>query len=205
MSPMNAKHLNAFVRRSIKAACAIPNEVELQSLLNQMTTKELQSFWFDFTSSRAFSVAATRVPDWRTKDRRDRLGYEILNYAFQPKDKDPDGKYIIVRSDLQEHITRQLLQHIDEERRLESAFRARPLFDRIHARIGMAVVIMVWIAVPGYIAILAIQGMFHFDLSVLIGPFGVVFIAGWSLYLFMPLVRAILNKCHLWNNKPHDA
>lgn len=198
MSRLNAKNLTAFVRRSTKAASSVPNKAELQSLLTQMTTEELQSYWLDFTSSRAYSVATTSIPDWRTRDQRDRLGYEILNYAFQPKEKGPDGKYIIIRSDLQEHIETYLLRHIDDERRLEQNFRAKPFFDRLHARIGMSVVIMVWLAIPAWICAVVISSVFHFDISsTLVRPAIFLFSAIWGAYLIMPLVRALLRICNL--------
>jgi hypothetical protein len=65
---MKSKSMEAFVRRSIKADTAAPDIAELQRLLDQISTTEMQQFWMHFAADRAFSTASTTVPHWKTKE-----------------------------------------------------------------------------------------------------------------------------------------
>jgi hypothetical protein len=47
---MKSKHMEAFVRRSIKADTTAPDILELQRLVGQMSTTEMQQFWMHFAA-----------------------------------------------------------------------------------------------------------------------------------------------------------
>jgi hypothetical protein len=204
---MKSKDIEAFIRRSIKANTITPDVAELRSLLDQMSTDEMQHFWMHFAAGRAFSTATTSVPDWKTKEQMACLQHEHLSWMFIPKEKDAAGKYIIVRADLEQHIQTHLLKHIEHERRLEQAFRMRPLFDRLHARVGMAVVVLLWLAIPLGICLFVLSIIFHFTIpNTVFSAAEIGFAVLFGLYVFiMPVVRAILRACKLWRDNPDDA
>ncbi len=199
---MKSKGIEAFVRRSIKAESFPPDVAELQGLLDQMSTEEMQHFWMHFAADRAFSSTLT-VLHWKTKEHEVRFQHEHLSWMFYPKEKDANGKYIIVRQDLEEHIRTYLLRHIEQERSAGQAFRMRPLFDRLHAKIGLTIVIMAWAAIPLGICLLIFSGLFHIRLfSAVATPAVSVFVALYVLYLLMPLARALLRKCRILKESP---
>ncbi|MGD0351269.1 MAG: hypothetical protein ABSB84_13290 [Verrucomicrobiota bacterium] len=203
---MKCKNIEAFVRHSIKADTTVPDDAELQRLLDQMSTPEMQRFWMHFAAERAFSTATTTVPHWKTKEQESCFQHEHISYMFYPKDKDESGKYIIVRKDLEEHIKTNLIKHIHQERRLEQAYRIRPLFDRLHARIGFSIVLMAYLAIPIGICLLIFSSLLHIGVfTAVAAPAIFVFVALCGLYLLMPLVRVLLRKCNLWKDTPHDA
>ena len=200
---MKSKHMEAFVRRSIKADTTAPDIVELQRLLDQMSTTEMQQFWMHFAADRAFSTASTTVPHWKTKEQEVCFQHEHMSWIFYPKEKDANGKYIVVRKDLEEHIKIHLLRHIQDERRSEQTFRDRPVFDRLHARIGFTMVLMAYAAIPVGICVLIFSWLFHVShFGKVAIPAVAVFVVFYGLYLLMPLVRALLRKCNLWNDNP---
>jgi len=202
-SRMKSKSIEAFVRRAIKADTVVPDMAELQRLLDLMSTSEMQQFWMHFAAGRDFSAASTAVPDWKTEEQEMCFQHEHMSWIFYPKEKDASGKYIIVRHDLQEHIKTHLLRHIQDERRSEQAFRSRPLFDRLHARIGFTMVLLAYAAIPIAICLLIVGGLFHINLfAVVATPAISLFVALYGLYLLMPLVRALLCKSKARKESP---
>jgi hypothetical protein len=116
---MKFKIINTFIRRSIKADSS-PDILELQRLLDQMSTADMQEFWMYFAADRAFSGTLS-VPHWKTKEQEMSFQNELVSWIFYPKDKDASGKYIIVRKDLEEHVKSHLLRHIEQERTVHDA------------------------------------------------------------------------------------
>src|SRR5579859_3462112 len=112
---MKSKAMEGFIRRSIKAQSAPPDAAELQTLLDQMSTADLQQFWMHFAADRAYS-ATLIAPHWKTKEQEVGLQAEHVNLTFYPKEKDASGKHVVVRADLEEHIRTHLLLHIEQER-----------------------------------------------------------------------------------------
>jgi hypothetical protein len=184
---MKHKNLDIFVRHSIKATSDSPDEVALQSLFDGMTTLELQSFWMNFTSSRAFSVATTTVPDWKTKQRLNCLEHEVLDYGFQPKEKGTDGKYIVIRSDLEEHIKKYLFKHINDERELRKAYKNQPIFNKIHNLIGVLVLIMI---IPFCVCDFLADNKMYPTIS---NDGVLLFIGLWGLYVSLGLIRLLIS------------
>ena len=88
---------------------------------------------------RAFSRANSMVPHWKTREQETVFRHTLSDYEFYPKEKDSSGKWIVVRADLEGHITRCLLQHIREEREAAQEFRSRSLFERLHVWLGIAI------------------------------------------------------------------
>jgi hypothetical protein len=192
---MKCKRIEAFIRQAIRADKAAPDVVELQRLLDGMTTDEMQSFWTHFAAGQAFSAATTSVPDWRPKEQMTWFQHEHMNYVFYPKDKDANGRYIIVRTELEEHIKTCLLRYINQEQLFEQAYRRRPLFDRLRARIGFSIVIMLYLAIPIGICFFMLDHFFHIGIiKATVVPAVFIYGALYLLYLLMPLVRAILRK-----------
>jgi hypothetical protein len=198
---VNSKRIKAFVRRSIKADTSAPNIAELQQLLDQMSTTEIQQFWIHFASDRAFSVVSTGLPYWKTKQQEVCLQHILVSELFCPKEKDANGKYIVVRKDLEEHVKSHLLAHIQDRRRFEDDLKARPLFDKIRARIGLTLFVILCASIPIAIGIFVICGLFHVSIFASIAtPAITAFMALYGVYLLMPLVRALLRKCDLWKD-----
>jgi hypothetical protein len=152
-------------------------------------------FWFHFAASRAFSVANVTVPDWKTREQEAVFRRESLDYQFCPKQKDSAGKYIIVRSELEDHITSRLLDHIANERHAAQAFRSAPLFERLYAWLGMAIVFALWLAIPAAICVVILGAVLHRDLwRIVTVPAVSVFIAAWSTYLVFGLLQPLFRR-----------
>jgi hypothetical protein len=149
---VSSKAIERFVRRAIRDSDE-PDERNLRSLLAELPTPELQMFWFHFTFSRATSVASATVPHWKTREQEAVFRRESRDYEFYPKQKDSAGKYVIVRSEFEDHITSHLLDHIANERHAAQAFRSAPLFERLYAWLGMAIVFAIWLAIPADISL----------------------------------------------------
>jgi hypothetical protein len=199
---MKSKDIKAFVRRSIRAESFPADIAELQRLLDQMSTSEMHQFWMHFAADRAFSSTLS-VPHWKTKEQQVRFEHEHLSWMFYPKEKDTSGKHIIVRQVLEEHIKTCLLRHIEQERLAEQAFRMRPLFDRFHARLGLTIVIMAWAAIPLGICLLIVEAFFHVRLLSAVATLAVsLFVMLYILYLLLPIMRALLQKCRIWKESP---
>src|SRR3989442_1073529 len=111
-------NLEAFVRRSLKAKADQPDGVELQKLLNQMSTDELQLAWLRFTASISFSRATVSVPDWKTTQQQAYFQNQVSSYMFYPKAKDATGNCIVDREDLEQHVKTHLIRYISEERQM---------------------------------------------------------------------------------------
>jgi hypothetical protein len=191
---MKSKAIKAFIRRSIKAQNAPPDAAALQPLLDQMSMAELQQFWMHFAADRAYS-ATLSVPHWKTKEQEVRLQAEHVSWIFYPKEKDASGKYVVVRADLEEHIRTHLLQHIEQERQSERTYRMRPAFDRLHARLGMAVVLLAYAGMALAVCFFVAGGVFHASiLTALAGPAVFLFVLPYCLYLLMPAIRPLLRK-----------
>jgi len=198
---MKYKSIDAFVRSSIKADADSPDIGELQRLLDEMSTTEMQQFWMRFAAGRAFSTASASVPHWKTKEGAICFRHELIDWIFYPKERDAKGKCIVVRSDLEQHVKSYLLKHIEDKRRFEAEFRASPLFDRIHARIGFTIVVLAYMAIPIGISLILINAIFHVSLfATIANPALFVFVALYALYLLMPILRLLLRKCNLWKD-----
>ena len=179
---MDSKSIETFVRRSVKAESLPPNVAELQRLLDQMSTTEMQEFWMHFAADRALSSTLT-LPHWKTKEQRVRFEHEQLSWMFYPKETDAGGKYIIARKDLEEHIKTCLLRHIHNER--ESRKRVS-FFDKTHHMVGVAVLIMV-------IPFLTLELLAFNKRYLAFTRGGVLFFAAlWALYLLLRVVRSLL-------------
>ena len=197
-APMKSKGIEAFIRRSIKADAIAPDVAELCSLLNQMSTDEMQHFWMHFAADRAYSSTLT-VPHWKTKEQQVCFQHQHLSWMFYPKEKDAGGKYIIVRKDFEEHIKTGLLNYIHSERESRMADKRLPAFDRIHNMIGVAVVIMI---IPFCIFDFLAYNKLFLDLS----RGGVLlFGALWGLYLLLGLIRSLLWRFRAQKGTQHDA
>jgi hypothetical protein len=200
---MRSRSIEAFLRRSIAADAEMPDIAELQRLLDAMSTAEMQEYWAHFAADRAFSGASTRIPDWKTKEQTVRFGYELADWVFRPKERDAHGKYIIVRDDLEEHIRNNLLRHVQDERQLKRALRSRPLFDKLHVGVGLAVVLSAWAAIPIAISLLVLGGFLHANLlAAVTTPAVGAFMAMYGLYILMGIVRPLLRKFNQFKDRP---
>ena len=80
-----------------------------------------------------------------------------------------------------------------------------PLFERLHAWLGMAIVFAVWLAIPTAICIAILGAVLHRDLwGTITPPAGSVFVAAWVIYLLMgclgPLIRRLKASRHVTPN-----
>ena len=81
------KEIEKFIRSSIKKKSKFVGEIELQNLFDQMTTEEIQKFWFHYSAGKAFSTVNALIPDWETKDQEKCFKHLSSNYQFYPKEK----------------------------------------------------------------------------------------------------------------------
>jgi hypothetical protein len=192
---MKSKSIEAFVRRSIKQDTDVPDAAELQRLLDQMSTTEMQAFWTRFAVDRAFSIGNAAVPDWKTKEQHARVQYEHMSYAFWPTAKDSTGNYVIIRKDLEQHVKTHLLKHIQQECQEKQLYDTLPLYVRLHDKVGLAAVFLVFSAIPIGICLLIADGLFHINLlAAVASPARFVFTIIWALYLLMALARPLFRK-----------
>src|SRR4051794_7547886 len=94
---VSAKSIERFVRLAIRAPND-PDERQLRSLFADVTTADLQMFWFHFTASHAFSRANSTVPHWKTREQETAFRNALGDYQFYPKQRDSTGKWIVVRT-----------------------------------------------------------------------------------------------------------
>ena len=191
-----SKVIERFVRRAIRDSDE-PDERNLRSLLAELPTPELQMFWLRFTLSRANSVASATVPHWKTREQEEVLLRESRDYYFypNPNQKDSAGKNIIVRSELEDHITSRLLDHIANEGHAAQAFRSAPLFERLYAWLGMAIVFALLLAIPAAICVVILGAVLNRDLwRIVTVPAVSVFIAAWSTYLVFGLLQPLFRR-----------
>jgi hypothetical protein len=189
-----SKAIERFVRRAIRDSDE-PDERNLRSLLAELPTPELQMFWLRFTFSRASSVASATVSHWKTREQDAVFHRESRDHQFYPNQKDFAGKYVIVRSELEDHITSRLLDHIANERHAARAFRSAPLFERLYAWLGMAIVFALFLAIPAAICVVILGAVLHRDLwRIVTVPAVSVFIAAWSTYLVFGLLQPLFRR-----------
>ena len=193
---MSAKLIEKFVRRAIRAPND-PDQRQLRSLFADVTTADLQMFWFHFTASRAFSHANSTVPHWKTREQEVVLRHTLSDYQFYPKEKDSSGKWIVVRADLEDHIAACLLQHIGSERRAKEQFRTAPLFHRLHTWLDMAIVFSTFLAIPVAVCIVLLGAFLHRDLwHPITGPAVTAFIVAYCVYMVSALLQPLLRRMH---------
>jgi len=188
---VSTKSIEKFVKRAIRAPTA-PEERQLRSLFADAGTSELQMFWFHFTAGRAFSRANCTVPHWKTREQEVVFRYTLSDYQFYPKEKDSTEKWIVVRPELEDHIARCLLQHIRSERTAAEQFRTAPLFHRLQAWLGIAVVFSTFLAIPGAICVFILGIVLHQNVwRAVTGPAVTVFIIAYCGYMVFGLLQPL--------------
>jgi hypothetical protein len=126
----NKKKIEKFVSRSIKTCLIVTNDSELRDLLEQMTTEELNIFWASYSGGEALSES-NRVPYWKSKEQEQYFIQRCNHYAFYPKEKDANGKCVIDREDLINHIVERILTKTNNSIKRDIDFKNRSLFERL--------------------------------------------------------------------------
>ena len=125
------RQIERFIHRSVKKGSPFLGETDLRSLLEIMTTDEITMFWFRYSASRAFTETNSNVPDWKTKQQLNYLKATSFGYAFTPKEKDKEGRYIIHKMELVDHVVLHISNIIDEEIMSQIAFKNKSYFEKI--------------------------------------------------------------------------
>jgi hypothetical protein len=190
---MNGKHVERFIRSAIRRDTD-PDEQQLRALLADINTPDLQMFWFRFAGDRAASADVT-IPDWKTRERDAVSKLTLAEYQFYPTKKDSNGKWIVVRSELENHVIRCLLRHIRDEREAAREFRSRPLLERLHAWLGMAIAFGMWLAIPLAICVIILDVVLHVDLwRTVTTPAVSAFVVAWIIYFLLGLLLALIQR-----------
>lgn len=185
---MKHRSIEAFVRYSIGTS-SDPNFVDLQPLLDKMTTDELQRFWLHYAASKSLSSASRAVPHWKTKEEGEYFLHAFSDLLFHPKEKDVSGKYIIVRKDLEAHITTKLADYIRFERQLRKIRRSRPAIDKVHSALAVSTLVLV---IPFLVcSILSLNNIFPTIANGVIILFYVVLA---TCLIFFPLLRWLIRR-----------
>jgi hypothetical protein len=153
-----------------------------------MTAHELLDFWSRFSASLSFSKANMAIPSWKTKKQENYFRKELNEYLFVPSRKAVDGKYILDKKEIEEHVRKNLFKYIGEERRSEKSYKNRPLLARIHTTIGIAVLVML---VPFTICVILLENKNYPTFANLVYW---LFLLLWGLYLLLAMVRSIINR-----------
>lgn len=148
----NVRVAKAFVRASIKKPDTELSQ--LDSLLEQLKTDELRSYLTEIRIDRSFG-AAMAVDHWKTKEQIDVLRGEIFTTHGIEMANLGDRHAISERQVLVERLRSLLIDTIQKKRRENENYNQLPFFSKLHGRIGMAIVTLVFAAFPfGLIALL---------------------------------------------------
>ncbi len=176
------KQLEKFIQKSIKRKDEIVDENELLSLFDEMTTNEIIFFWFNYSGDISFSKVIARIPDWRTKERERYLTDLVGYYHYTPKEKDKNGKYILDRNDLINHVKSHLIIIIQSEIIANYNYKNSPLLEKIPYYL---------IRLPIIIILIPFVSLFFFNNKVWESIYGVclfIFLFNLLLYLIVYLI-----------------
>jgi len=115
-SNQDSKRIRQFIDRCIKDEQDLIDENGLQLIFDEMSAEELLRFWYSYSSGLAFSKAGMNVPDWKAKEQKNYFVNQTVNYAFYPKAKDINGKHIIDKTGLINHIKPHIVEQIRQRR-----------------------------------------------------------------------------------------
>jgi len=189
------------VKRAIRAP-NVPEELQLRSLLVDLSTSELQKFWYDFTTNQAFSRANCMISHWKTREQEVVFRHTLSDYQYYPNEKDSKGEWIVVRADLQDYIVRCLLQHISSERTAAERFRTAPLFHRLQAWLGIVVVFSTLLAIPGSICVVILGNVLHQNFWRAVNGTGLtVFIIVYCAYIGFGLMQPLFWRMYRSRHK----
>ena len=146
-----SRRLEAVIARAPKTGVKPAVELDVQALLEEMSTDELHAFWGSFSARCAFRAASMGTDHWKTSEQEEIFRAEASRTMFYPKDKAPNGKSLTVRADLQRHVRQHVLQHIEAQHRREKAFREGPLLKRLPLYLMQAIAVLAVVFVVGCI------------------------------------------------------
>ncbi len=141
----NKKKIAKYVSRSIKNCLIVTDDSELRSLLEQINTEELNIFWASYSGGEALSES-NRVPYWKSKEQEQYFVQRCEHYAFYPKEKDANGKCVIDRVDLINHIVERILTKTNNIKR-DIDFKNRNLFERLPFYLSVSPIYVIPISV----------------------------------------------------------
>jgi len=120
--------IEKFISSSIKNKVEDIDEGELDNLLKQMATNELDSFWSNFSSHKAYTDMNRNIPAWQTKTQALELSYLTLKYGYSSKENKRNKTY---RSGLINHIKSYLVEHIENEIQQENDLKNRSFWEKL--------------------------------------------------------------------------
>ena len=136
--------IEKFISSSIKNKVEHINECELDELIKQMPTNELDAFWLNFSSDKAYTDMNRNIPEWQTKTQATELGYSTLKYGYSSKESKSSENY---RSGLINHVKSHLFEHIKNEIQHENDLKNRTFWERIPPYYLMSTVILIPVAI----------------------------------------------------------
>jgi len=136
--------IEKFISSSIKNKVVDINEGELDNLITKMPTNELESFWSNFSSSKASTDTHRNVPEWQTKTQALELSYLTLKYGYYSSENKSSETY---RSGLITHIKNYLVEHIKNEIQHENDLENRTFWEKIPPYYLMSTVILIPVAI----------------------------------------------------------
>lgn len=124
------KAIERYIRQSIKKCNFSYDKIELKNLIELMTKEEISMFWFRYSSTIAYNEANANVPHWQTSLQQKYFRNVSSSLYYYPKYKTKEGKYIIDRDDLIEHIFTKLTIHIDHEIQAKINFKNQSFLEK---------------------------------------------------------------------------
>lgn len=164
------KNLEGFIYSSSKASVGMFDEERFQCLVDQMSTPELQAFWFYFSASCSLNVANNSAPYWQTRKQQKAFLRSVQNLSYYNLKEDENGSSFVDRNDFITHIKQHIIEFITHKQESNAAYSKLPLLVRLHDKLLFVFIIVLVVTIP----VAAVSK--HFEILMSIIWFGIVFI-----------------------------
>ena len=147
----HSREIEKFINHSIRNGNESIDEAPLHALFEQMTTEEINSFWFTFSSSIAFRKSYLRIPDWKSRELTKEILLEANKYHYNPKERGANRRDIIDRKDLLNHISTHLLYYIKEKIQSNKEFKNATFFKKLTVYLPISIMFLLPFIALSYI------------------------------------------------------
>jgi len=149
----------------------------------------------DFAITNSFGrQSELNVDHWKTLERQKRFSSELNSAIYYPKYINDNGKQIIDKRDLEDHVTNQIFEYIKINIEIKNDFLKQPLLKKIHFYIGLCSLFFVF---PSVIIFLidfngakAEKALIH--ILAISCKTGLILL--WALYLALGLILLLKKK-----------
>ena len=180
------RQIEKFISRSVKNRIADVDDFKLQSMLEVMTTEEIQRFWMSYVATRALHKTDVQIPHWKTSEQQKLFSIESATHYYYPI-MDENGKSIVVRKDLIDHVKKFISKDIYNSIQTNNEFKDKTFLEKI----PFYLLISALIGVPFYV----ISSLFPANpvTRIIISSFYFVYGAG---IVFYPIIQLVIKQKH---------